>query len=65
MLEDDAAHRVELRVIAPFARLLRRGYVELLLRVGPRQFVKRSPLHPTDEAHRRARRRPLSVRVLL
>ena len=36
MLDADPARRVELRVIAPFPRLLRRGYVELLLRGGPR-----------------------------
>lgn len=36
MLVDDPARRVELRVIAPFPRLLRRGYVQLLLRGGPR-----------------------------
>lgn len=36
MLEADPEQRVELRVIAPFTRLLRRGYVGLLLRGGPR-----------------------------
>jgi hypothetical protein len=36
MLEQDPERRVELRVIAPFGRLLRRGYVSLLLRGGPR-----------------------------
>jgi hypothetical protein len=36
MLEDDPERRVELRVAAPFTRLLRRGYVSLLLRGGPR-----------------------------
>jgi len=36
MLERDPERRVELRVVAPFVRLLRRGYVELLLRGGPR-----------------------------
>jgi len=36
MVEDDPDRRVELRVIAPFTRLLRRGYVDLLLRGGPR-----------------------------
>jgi hypothetical protein len=35
-LDADPERRVRLRVIAPFARLLRRGYVELLLRGGPR-----------------------------
>jgi hypothetical protein len=35
-LDEDPARRVELRVIAPFARLLRRGYVQLLVRGGPR-----------------------------
>jgi hypothetical protein len=36
VLENDPERRVALRVIAPFPRLLRRGYVELLLRGGPR-----------------------------
>jgi hypothetical protein len=36
MLDEGPDRRVELRVIAPFARLLRRGYVALLLRGGPR-----------------------------
>jgi hypothetical protein len=36
MLDEDPDRRVAVRVIAPFARLLRRGYVELLLRGGPR-----------------------------
>jgi hypothetical protein len=36
MLDDDPERRVAVRVIAPFTRLLRRGYVELLLRGGPR-----------------------------
>jgi hypothetical protein len=36
MLEEDPERRVALRVIAPFPRLLRRGYVALLLRGGPR-----------------------------
>lgn len=36
MLDEDPARRVQLRVIAPFPRLLTRGYVELLLRGGPR-----------------------------
>jgi hypothetical protein len=36
MLDSDPERRVELRVIAPFTRLLRRGYVSLLLRGGPR-----------------------------
>jgi len=36
MLAEDPARRVELRVIAPFPRLLKRGYVGLLLRGGPR-----------------------------
>ena len=35
-LEDDPERRVRIRVIAPFGRLLRRGYVTLLLRGGPR-----------------------------
>jgi hypothetical protein len=35
-LEKDPERRVRIRVIAPFGRLLRRGYVELLLRGGPR-----------------------------
>lgn len=37
-LDDDPERRVRLRVIAPYARLLRRGYVDLLLRGGPRLF---------------------------
>ena len=36
MLESDPERRVALRVIAPFPRLLRRGYVDLLVRGGPR-----------------------------
>jgi hypothetical protein len=36
MLDADPERRVELRVIASFVRLLRRGYVGLLLRGGPR-----------------------------
>ena len=36
MLETDPERRVELRVVAPFARLARRGYVDLLVRGGPR-----------------------------
>lgn len=36
MLDADPQRRVELRVAAPFTRLLRRGYVELLVRGGPR-----------------------------
>lgn len=36
MLESDPERRVALRVIAPFPRLLRRGYVDLLVRSGPR-----------------------------
>jgi hypothetical protein len=35
-LEDDPERRVRIRVIAPFPRLLRRGYVDLLLRGGPK-----------------------------
>jgi hypothetical protein len=35
-LDDDPERRVRIRVIAPYARLLRRGYVDLLLRGGPR-----------------------------
>jgi hypothetical protein len=35
-LEDDPQRQLRIRVIAPFPRLLRRGYVELLLRGGPR-----------------------------
>ena len=35
-LEADAAARVEIRVAAPFPRLLARGYVRLLLAGGPR-----------------------------
>jgi hypothetical protein len=35
-LEEDPAARVDLRVVAGFARLLRRGYVRLLLASGPR-----------------------------
>lgn len=35
-LEEDADARVEIRVRAPFWRLLRRGYVTLLLRAGPK-----------------------------
>lgn len=36
VLEDDPQRGIRLRVIAPFPRLLRRGYVDLLLRGGPR-----------------------------
>jgi hypothetical protein len=36
MLESDPERRVALRVVAPFPRLLRRGYVDLLVRGGPR-----------------------------
>lgn len=36
MLERDPDRRVDFRVIAPFPRLLRRGYVDLLVRGGPR-----------------------------
>ncbi len=32
----DPGERVDLRVVSPFRRLLRRGYVELLLTAGPR-----------------------------
>jgi len=35
-LDDDPERRVRIRVIAPFTRLLRRGYVDLLLRGGPK-----------------------------
>ena len=35
-LERDPERRVRIRVIAPFGRLLRRGYVGLLLRGGPK-----------------------------
>jgi hypothetical protein len=35
-LEQDPEARVEIRVAAPFSRLLRRGYVRLLLAAGPR-----------------------------
>lgn len=36
MRSDDPARRVDFRVAAPFARLLRRGYVRLLVAAGPR-----------------------------
>jgi len=34
----DPDYKVEFRVLAPFARLLKRGYVQVLLRGGPRMF---------------------------
>ena len=35
-LDDDPERRVRIRVIAPFTRLIARGYVDLLLRGGPK-----------------------------
>lgn len=36
IVEEDAAQRVEFRVAAPFLRLVRRGYLALLLSAGPK-----------------------------
>jgi hypothetical protein len=36
VLDDDPARHVGFRVVAPFTRLARRGYVDLLVRGGPR-----------------------------
>jgi hypothetical protein len=36
MIDPDAERRIGFRIVAPFGRLLRRGYVRLLLGSGPR-----------------------------
>jgi hypothetical protein len=39
ILEDREAQRIDFRIVAPFATLVRRGYVRLLLAVGPKIVV--------------------------
>jgi hypothetical protein len=43
LLEPDAANRIGLRIVAPFRRLVRRGYVRLLLAAGPKVVAFGSP----------------------
>ena len=41
MISDDPDLRVGFRVVAPFGRLVRRGYLALLVRGGPKVLSKR------------------------